>query len=167
MNPIPMLLHCPMCGKRHVDRGEFATKPHHTHSCQHCGVTWRPAVVHTVGVRFLPGFKDAPDQKMGWWCHRSLVVIDESDVLTIVESALGWPPGTTVCRHCNGRAQYVPLTPGADYRPHPPVAAFTNKPNFSGTTRADLSGGTKLEREELERFVLAFQTAVHRGMISL
>lgn len=67
--PIPMRLHCPaavpdgrggfkMCGALHVDKGEFATKPHHTHSCQECGMTWRPAVVATVGVQFLPGFKD-------------------------------------------------------------------------------------------------------------
>jgi rubredoxin len=56
--PIPMLLWCPECGERHIDRGEFATRLHHTHSCQHCGLTWRPAVVHTVGVQFLPGFKD-------------------------------------------------------------------------------------------------------------
>lgn len=40
--------------------GEFATKPHHTHSCQFCGLTWRPAVVCTVGVRFLPGFRNEP-----------------------------------------------------------------------------------------------------------
>ena len=57
--PVPMILHCPDCRARHVDAGEFATKPHHTHSCQSCGLTWRPAVVHTVGVQFLPGFKDA------------------------------------------------------------------------------------------------------------
>jgi hypothetical protein len=56
--PIPMLLWCPECGERHVDRGAFATKVHHTHSCQHCGMTWRPAVVPTVGVQFLPGFRD-------------------------------------------------------------------------------------------------------------
>jgi hypothetical protein len=47
-----------VCGQLHVDKGEYATKLHHTHSCQFCGHTWRPAVVHTVGVRFLPGFKD-------------------------------------------------------------------------------------------------------------
>lgn len=58
--PVPMILTCVSCGARHVDRGEFATKPHHTHSCQSCGVTWRPAVVCTVGVQFLPGFKDPP-----------------------------------------------------------------------------------------------------------
>lgn len=73
-DPIPMKLHCPgpiavivggvetdilgVCGKPHVDKGEFATKPHHTHACQHCGHVWRPAVVNTVGVRFLPGYKD-------------------------------------------------------------------------------------------------------------
>jgi hypothetical protein len=56
--PIPMIIHCPDCSHRHVDKGEFATKPHHTHACQACGMVWRPSVVPTVGVRFLPGFKD-------------------------------------------------------------------------------------------------------------
>lgn len=56
--PIAMLLHCPQCGERHIDKGEFATKPHHTHACQECGHVWRPAIVATVGVQFLPGFKD-------------------------------------------------------------------------------------------------------------
>lgn len=55
--PIPMILTCPSCCERHIDEGEFATKPHHTHACQGCGMVWRPAVVTTVGVRFLPGFK--------------------------------------------------------------------------------------------------------------
>lgn len=58
--PIPMLLWCPECGERHVDRGEFAVRAHHTHACQECGHVWRPAVVRTVGVRFLPGFLDGP-----------------------------------------------------------------------------------------------------------
>lgn len=56
--PIPLILHCPECTERHIDEGEFETKPHHTHSCQFCGLTWRPAIVPTVGVRFLPGFKN-------------------------------------------------------------------------------------------------------------
>ncbi len=56
--PIPMLLWCPSCHTRHVDEGEFTEKPHHTHACQSCGFVWRPAVVATVGVKFLPGFKD-------------------------------------------------------------------------------------------------------------
>jgi len=56
--PIPMFLTCPMCNVRHIDEGEFATEPHHTHACQGCGLTWRPAVVCTVGVMFLPGFKN-------------------------------------------------------------------------------------------------------------
>lgn len=61
--PIPMRLPCPGCGVLHLDEGEFATKAHHTHACQECGMVWRPAVVPTVGVRFLPGFKndEAPD----------------------------------------------------------------------------------------------------------
>ncbi len=56
--PIPMILWCPACAARHIDAGEFATKPHHTHACQVCGMVWRPALVPTCGVRFLPGFKN-------------------------------------------------------------------------------------------------------------
>lgn len=59
-SPIPMVLHCPECRARHIDEGAFATKPHHTHSCQSCGLTWRPSVRATVGVQFLPGFKNEP-----------------------------------------------------------------------------------------------------------
>lgn len=56
--PIPMILTCPCCNARHIDEGRFATTPHHTHACQECGLPWRPAIVPTVGVRFLPGFKN-------------------------------------------------------------------------------------------------------------
>lgn len=59
--PIPMRLRCPGCGELHIDVGEFATKPHHTHACQDCGEVWRPAVVCTVGVQFLPGFKNGAE----------------------------------------------------------------------------------------------------------
>lgn len=55
---VPMIMYCPECHKRHVDKGEFVTKQHHTHACQFCGMVWRPALVFTVGVQFLPGFKD-------------------------------------------------------------------------------------------------------------
>lgn len=55
---IPMHIYCPMCHTQHIDEGEWATRPHHTHSCQTCGHTWRPAVVCTTGVQFLPGFKN-------------------------------------------------------------------------------------------------------------
>lgn len=53
--PVPLLLWCPACHERHVDEGELATRPHRTHACQGCGFLWAPAVVPTVGVRFLPG----------------------------------------------------------------------------------------------------------------
>ena len=56
-DPVPMLLWCPQCNDRHIDEGEFATRVHHTHACQTCGHNWRPAVVPTIGVQFLPGFK--------------------------------------------------------------------------------------------------------------
>lgn len=58
IRPVPMILFCPQCGERHIDVGEFETKHHHTHACQYCGFVWRPAVDSTVGVQFLPGFKN-------------------------------------------------------------------------------------------------------------
>ena len=60
---VPMRIPCPDCGKLHIDEGEFATKAHHTHACQNCGNVWRPAVVNTIGVRFLPGFKNEPKER--------------------------------------------------------------------------------------------------------
>lgn len=54
--PVPMILTCPSCKVRHIDEDAFATKPHHTHACQSCGMVWRPAKVDTVGVHFLPGY---------------------------------------------------------------------------------------------------------------
>lgn len=48
-----MRLTCESCGKLHIDVGDFATKPHKTHQCEHCGAVWQPARVNTIGVRFL------------------------------------------------------------------------------------------------------------------
>lgn len=56
---VPMLLWCPN-GHRHIDKGRFAEKGHENHACQTCGIVWRPALVDTIGVQFLPGFKDEP-----------------------------------------------------------------------------------------------------------
>lgn len=56
--PIPMQLDCPRCHARHIDTGEFAYLPHSTHACQNCGLVWKPAKVNTVGVEFLPGYKN-------------------------------------------------------------------------------------------------------------
>ncbi len=62
IDPLPLLLWCPGCRDRHVDHGEYAVKPHHTHACQSCGMVWRPALGPTRGVQFLPGFKDDEHQ---------------------------------------------------------------------------------------------------------
>lgn len=41
---------CPKCLYQHIDRGEWATREHKTHQCQHCGHEWRPFDVPTFGV---------------------------------------------------------------------------------------------------------------------
>lgn len=33
-SPLPIVIHCPDCGKQHVDEGEWATEPHKTHPLQ-------------------------------------------------------------------------------------------------------------------------------------
>lgn len=48
--PVPMVLRCPTCGGVHVDRDEWATRPHRTHLCEHCGGKWQPHDFPTVGV---------------------------------------------------------------------------------------------------------------------
>lgn len=56
--PIPMILFCPACKERHIDEGYFERKAHTSHSCQNpkCGITWKQALVPTVGVSHLPGY---------------------------------------------------------------------------------------------------------------
>ncbi len=61
ISPIPMHLYCPRCHTQHIDEGEFVTRSHKTHTCQVCGEHFQPALVPTVGVKFLPGCEsDAP-----------------------------------------------------------------------------------------------------------
>lgn len=33
-------LRCPRCGRFHVDREEWANRPHHTHECERCDHLW-------------------------------------------------------------------------------------------------------------------------------
>lgn len=63
--PLPVRIHCPMCHTLHIDEGEFATadRPHHTHTCQNCGHSWRDTLNPTIGVKFLPGFQGKPKSK--------------------------------------------------------------------------------------------------------
>ena len=35
------VLVCPDCGRRHLDVGEWKTRPHHKHLCHYCGHIWR------------------------------------------------------------------------------------------------------------------------------
>lgn len=63
MKPVHVRMPCPICRTLHVDGlaedgTDWSKKPHHTHACQECGHVWRPAIVNTIGVRFLPGFKN-------------------------------------------------------------------------------------------------------------
>lgn len=50
--PIPMVLLCPKCGAKHIDDGEWATRPHRTHLCDKCQHEWRPSPLPTVGVTY-------------------------------------------------------------------------------------------------------------------
>lgn len=65
--PVPMVLHCPLCGEQHVDAVEpdkgWTNPPHKSHLCHGCGCIWRPAEVPTVGVRGLSRLGSADT----WW----------------------------------------------------------------------------------------------------
>ena len=114
--PIHMRLLCPRCHVLHIDVGAFATKPHHTHACQSCGEVWRPAVVHTVGVEFLPGFKNEPAPADIATPKSATGVVEEAaqearDPLTNPQPGdwfVDGDDGTVrrVCRVCDGRVYY-------------------------------------------------------------
>lgn len=67
--PLPMILHCPVCGEQHIDEPDPANgwlnPPHRSHECQSpgCHFIWRPADVPTTGVQHLKsvGSADAVD----------------------------------------------------------------------------------------------------------
>lgn len=61
-SPVPMLLACSVCDAKHVDEGEWATRPHRTHLCHACGALFRPALVPTVGVAALADGSTSPTQ---------------------------------------------------------------------------------------------------------
>lgn len=63
--PIPMILYCPNCRLRHIDRGEWATptKAHRTHLCENCGSEFRPSNHATVGVVALQDAKEQEDRE--------------------------------------------------------------------------------------------------------
>lgn len=46
-------LTCPNCERRHVDRGEWAERLHHTHLCEHCGCQWR-VEPYAFGIEPVP-----------------------------------------------------------------------------------------------------------------
>lgn len=54
--PVELELWCPRCAARHVDEGEWATRPHHVHRCAACALEWNPfegtpgELVPTAGV---------------------------------------------------------------------------------------------------------------------
>lgn len=74
--PIDMILHCPKCGKQHIDAPEgplvvdgravtptlWHNPPHRSHLCHGCGHIWRPADVPTNGVATIKtkGKNDSP-----------------------------------------------------------------------------------------------------------
>jgi hypothetical protein len=92
--PIDMVLHCPACGRQHIDAPEPHTRscltpgggtfddqcicpesrwtnpPHRSHLCDGCGHVWRPADVPTNGVEAITtkGQADSPlpDRRAFW-----------------------------------------------------------------------------------------------------
>lgn len=69
-DPIPMHLYCPFCHAQHFDPPSF--RPHKTHACQNCGEHFQPALVETVGVKFLPGCQSMPTGDEAFELNRAL-----------------------------------------------------------------------------------------------
>jgi hypothetical protein len=55
--PIDIILFCPECHKQYIDEPDkergWTNPPHKSHLCLFCGTIWRPADIHTNGVRSI------------------------------------------------------------------------------------------------------------------
>lgn len=71
------VLFCPACKKQHIDEGEWAVKPHHTHRCvddaagKGCGTEWRlESYVFGVTEDTFTGWRERALKAEGerdWW----------------------------------------------------------------------------------------------------
>lgn len=97
-SPQRMRLRCEKCGELHIDEGEWATKPHKHHRCSKCGLVWQPALVPTVGVKFL----DEPVRE--FYAKTGDIAYPH-----FVMKASGWPSGACMIKHCEkcGWPMYV------------------------------------------------------------
>lgn len=74
--PHERVLHCPNCGKQHLDIGEFATRVHRKHLCENttegpgtgCGHVWKPYEYATKGIESswyeVSAFDEATKQRV-------------------------------------------------------------------------------------------------------
>lgn len=108
--PIDMVLHCPKCGKQHIDAPEpsmvgfdaalyggdwpnrWTNPPHRTYLCGGCGHKWRPANVPTNGVAALKK-EDAAQPAKDWWpsggpADVGLKSLSENDLLEEARAVL-------------------------------------------------------------------------------
>ncbi len=64
--PIPAILHCPHCRRRHVDEGEWATRVHTTHLCAFCAEEFDISHPQCFGVGqvLASGFVPGPERRV-------------------------------------------------------------------------------------------------------
>ena len=124
--PVPMILFCPSCDQRHIDEGDFATISHATHACQHCGVCWRPAAVPTVGVQFLPGFKNEENGHLRP-CVDVRCLLGRDHTPPHRDFASTWERNESICNSCS--ASRFGRCPRHDLR-----AGKTTRPDLTWTT---------------------------------
>lgn len=118
--PIDMVLHCPACGRQHIDAREYQhgdhtaqnehaawewnNPPHRSHLCHGCGHIWRPADVPTNGVTAVKtkGKADSP-------------IISRAASVAPAQDAQAGLIGDCVASECAARTQ--PATPAEQEDP--------------------------------------------------
>lgn len=104
LQPIDMILHCPLCGVQHIDApsgehaaicnitcgmpaqgcscGKWTNPPHRSHLCHGCGCIWRPADVPTNGVKAIKtkGKSDSNPENIPWGDFNRRELIEQIDL---------------------------------------------------------------------------------------
>lgn len=67
VEPLELLIFCPVCKTQHIDVGKYAIEAHKRHSCQGCGLLFSVTKdVPNIGVKFFKGCRDS-DHTVKLW----------------------------------------------------------------------------------------------------
>lgn len=175
--PIEMLLFCPRCGMQHVDAPNavqgWTNPPHATHTCQGCGLLWRPSNENTTGALHIAVKEEKHRERiLASWPRSHVEPSTKSSSPEIPDNSWKCPKNlqtvTAACDGCsclNGRASALRTPIGgsdADL-----VAWLTDTYNVTLHDNEDAPGMARIARELRAARSNQLPSAAQQGSVSI